>query len=559
MDRRDRAVVGSLVALLVLIVAAVVVPALGPRAVPASPSGSGTPLPASSVTAESRPYREGVVGAATSINPLTAVSRADRDLVALVFSGLVALGPGETLVPSLATDWTVDGGGRVWTFHLRPDAVWQDGEPVTATDVVFTVAVLQDPSYTGPTAASWRDVKASALDPHTVRFQLSTPLGGFLEAATQPIVPAHLLNDVPVDQLADAPFGREPVGSGPYRLVSLDDTRAILTPVAGSTDTAPAGTDGPPDIELQFFDDAPSLAAAYEAGLLDAASGLPPADAARLGALPGSRLLRYPGSTLTAVVFNLRPSHMEFRDPRVRRALLRGIDRARIIDAAWAGHAVTANVPIPPASWAFDPAGRATDYERRAATKGLAEAGWKAANGAWTRPGSKGAVTVELLSPDVATNPSTFLAAADVAADWQRLGLRVEHVPLPPAELVTQLRPGSFSAAVVDVNVGLDPDLYPLLASTQTTSRGLNVAGLIDPALDKQLLAARGPGDEAVRRAAYKALVALLADRQYLLPIAFRDEVVVVRDSVSGQAIRRVGEGSDRFWDVLTWRLAVGP
>jgi peptide/nickel transport system substrate-binding protein len=572
MTRRDRGVVAALVVLFGLIVGGVAAPALtqGPLG---SPGASRFP-------GESRPYREGILGVAESVNPLTAQTRADQDLVALVFSGLVALGPDGSLVPGLARDWQVDEAGKVWTFDLRPEARWHDDTPVTSDDVVFTVGILQDPSFSGPGAASWRDVKVEAVDERTVRFTLSTPLGGFLQAATQPIVPAHILADVPVEELASHPFGRHPVGSGPFRLVTMDADHAVLTPyVPGEGGTDVPGSPEPGDplatpsvviperplpylvgIELHFFSDVSSLAAAYETGDLDAASGLPVSEATRLAGTPGSRLLRYPTSVLTALVFNLRVNHPEFRDMRVRLGLLRGADRAGIIDEAFGGNAVTADVPISPASWAFDPdAGKATAYDRDAAIAALKGAEWRATEGKWLRPGSDTPVAFDLLSPDVATNSSTFLAAASVAGDWQRLGLDVRHVALPPGELVAnRLRTGKFAAAVIDVNVGLDPDLYPLLASTQTTSQGLNLAGLQDPALDRLLEAARGPGTAEQRKAAYDALEKVLAARQYLLPIAFRDEVVVVRETVAGPVPRQISAPADRFWDVLTWRLAGG-
>ena len=97
-----------------------------------------------------------------SVSPLTARTQADRDLVALVFSGLVSNGPNGTLVPDLATRWSVDKKGRVWTFELRDDARWHDGEPVTADDVVFTIETLQDPDYAGPGATSWSEVTVRA-------------------------------------------------------------------------------------------------------------------------------------------------------------------------------------------------------------------------------------------------------------------------------------------------------------------------------------------------------------------------------------------------------------
>ncbi len=119
-----------------------------------------------------------------------------------------------------------------------------------------------------------------------------------------------------------------------------------------------------------------------------------------------------------------------------------------------------------------------------------------------------------------------------------------------------RLARGEFAAAVVDITLGLDPDLYPLLASSQTLTGGSNVAGVQDVALDPLLVAARAPGTEEARRTAYVALQAQLAKGTYVLPIAFADAPIVVRDSVSGPVVRGLADRADRFWDVLTWRLA---
>ena len=151
MTRTDSLVVGTLVALLALIASLVSVPSLLPTAASSlEPGATDAPI--------ARPYREGVLGRPVSVSPLSARTQADRDLVALVYAGLVRNGPSGSLVPDLAERWTVDSTGAVWTFQLRDDARWHDGEPVTAEDVAFTIGVLQDPDYRGPGAGSWNEV-----------------------------------------------------------------------------------------------------------------------------------------------------------------------------------------------------------------------------------------------------------------------------------------------------------------------------------------------------------------------------------------------------------------
>jgi peptide/nickel transport system substrate-binding protein len=576
LTRTDTFVVGALVAIFAIIAGLVGVPALVPAAPSAPPAATFDPI-------VSRPYREGVVGHPVSVSPLTARTQADRDLVALVFSGLVKNGPSGTLLPDLAESWTVDPTGATWTFELRADARWHDGEPVVAEDVAFTIRTLQDPGYTGPAAGSWKDATVETVGTRTVVITLANPLGGFLQAATQPIAPAHLLADVPITALADDPFGQRPVGSGPFALVRLDQDTAELAPAAIVTPSdGPSAGAGPSEplvdslatpaptarssvampylagIQFRYFDDAETLAAAYRAGDLDAASGLPPDIAGTLAATPGSRMLRYPGSTLTAVLLNLRPDRHVFTSPAVRTAFLAAIDRPSLIGEAFAGAAGAANGPIPPSSPLFDPgAANPVGFSPAAAQKALKAAGWKKIDNAWRRSTDKKPLTIELLSPDAESNPGLYAAAEAVAADWKFIGIQVTHVPLPPGEFVTgRLAAADFSVAVADVTIGLDPDLYPLLASSQTLTGGSNVIGLQDPALDKLLVAARKPGSIADRTAAYASLQAQLAKGQYLLPLAFADEPIVVRDTLQGPHLRQVADRSDRFWDVLTWRLA---
>jgi ABC-type transport system substrate-binding protein len=632
----------GLVALLTVLSVVIGAPAFSPAVAPNTAEGS-----AKSTASPPMIYREGIVGLPASINPLTARTQADRDIVALVFSGLVRHGPDGTVLPDLAAAWTIADKGASYTFTLRPDAVWQDGEPVTSADVVFTVQTLQDPTYTGPAAGSWREVTATAIDERTVRFELATPLGGFLQAATQPLLPVHLLENVPPASLAEDPFSAKPIGSGPYRLVRWDQAGARLEPAAArvrapagspspaagspspgaasqptaatgspssSSGSAPAASPSPsgaggagspaapasgmsappsspatapsvpgsasplggqpgqsasttapvgavtlPAIELHFYEDAAALMADYRSGRLDAASGLAPGEARDLAAMAGARLLRYPRTTFTGAVLNQRPGHPEFQSPAVRRNLLSVIDRERIIASALAGIGRRADTPVPPSSWPFDPtATSAVAYDPAAAAKALEKLGWTKVKNGWIAPKAKTQFAIELISPDQASNPLVYATAIAVAGDWRQFGMAVNLVDLPVREFTDRLSTGQFEAAIVDVDVGLDSDLYPFLASTQTTAGGANVSGIQVPALDQKLVAARRYASTKVRLAAYRDLQVYLGESEPALPLYFRDSPFVVAERVWGPSPSLIGDESGRYWDVLTWRLANG-
>ncbi len=571
---RDRAVVAGLLAVLAVLTLALALPTLaGPVGGPADPSP----------TLESEaPYREGMVGRPSAVSPFAAITPADRALVRLAFSGLVRLGPDGSLVPDLAERWSSDEAGTNWTFTIRDDAVWHDGEPVTARDVLFTVAALNDDDYTGPGGGSWRDVTARIVDDRTVAFSIGDPIGGFLQAATQPIAPEHILGDVPAELLATHPFNQQPVGSGPYRVISWSASRAQLeafdpdlpeardepAPAASTVDSlatpGPTAHPGQPvpylgRIELEFYSTPAELAEALIAGTVHAAAGLPPGDAVAVAGDPGLRLIRYPSTTLTTVLLDVRPTRTTFRDARVRRGLLSAIDRDRLVSTTLSGLAVRADAPIPPNSWAFDAsASEPIAYDPAAARKLLAAGGWTAKGSAWAIPGAGTTGTVELLAPVETTNRATHAAAEAVASDWRALGIEVTLIHLPPAELAARIEAGDYEAAVVDLAIGLDPDLYPLLASTQTIGGGANLSGLQDPSLDRLLEAARTPGSAEERLAAFRELQAYLRLSQPMLPLAFRDEAVVAVSELQGPTPRLVSETADRFYDVVAWRLADG-
>ena len=550
-----------------LVAGSIVAPALGPTA--------GEPATPSARTPE-RAYVEGILGGATYASPFGARTAADRILVSLLFRGLVRLGPGDSIVPDLAERWDVDERGAVWTFHLRPDATWQDGISITADDVAFTIRALSDPAYTGTGGASWRDVQATALDATTIRFELATPIGGFLQAATQPIAPAHLLGAIPAEALATDAFGLKPVGSGPFQLEFLDTAHAVLSAWApasveppSSADPASAGAlpdqiiGGQPrpylsGINLRFYSDLQTLTEAWQAGELDALSGPAPEELAALDhASSNARIAAYPGSTLLTIIPNLRTSHPALRDAGVRTALLEAVNRNALVTELLAGYASRADTPIPPGSWAFDPTSSpAVAFDPDAAIAALTTAGWTHSGTGWTPKSATAPLTITMVGPDEAVNATAYATGEAVARGWRSIGLGVDHEGLGAAELAERLRNGDFDVAVIAINIGLDPDLYPLLASSQTAGARTNVLGLQDPQLDALLIAARAPGTLDARKTAYAALQARLAATTYLLPLAFRAEIALVRDTVTGASIRTVGDVGGRFWDVLTWRLA---
>jgi peptide/nickel transport system substrate-binding protein len=547
---------------LVVLVGVIALGLLGAGVLATTGPGPGTGARASPDAAT---LVEGIVGRATSVNPLEPRNAADLDLITLVFSGLTRSFADGSVGPDLAESWTISPDGTVYTFTLRAGLTWHDGVPVSADDVVFTVLTIQNPDYQGPLRSSWRSVQVEKLDTRTVRFALAEPVGAFLQATTLPILPGHLLVDVPVAALADAPFNRQPVGSGPYRLVRLDFDEAELQLAdldrAGDLATgALDGSGGPIEsIVVRFFATGEDLAEGYRARAVDTAAGLLPDQAAGIATVAQTTIHRYPTTRLTALVPNVRPGHQLLTSVDVRRALLRALDRDGMIEGLLDGAAERADSPISPASWAYDAESTTVHgYDRAAAVKDLEAAGWKQDASGWSTKAG-GQVSIGLATVDAAGDPLGDTLARTIAAQWSSLGVNTTVVEYGADGFVAQLVRGNFDIALLNVTMGLDPDVFPLLTSSQALEGGSNVGGYQSAALDKLLTAARLGVDRATRVAAFADLQTALTRDLPILPIAFADELYVVRSRLSGPSERLIADRSGRFWDVLTWRLAGGP
>jgi ABC-type transport system substrate-binding protein len=365
-------------------------------------------------------------------------------------------------------------------------------------------------------------------------------------------------------------------------MAEMDEQRAILVPASGvlapeeetpsaSAEPTPSGdslatpfpqaTAGPPvpyldELQVTFYADEAAVSDALRTGAVDTVSGL---SAGVLDTLDGDATLHrhtYPTTTLSTVLLNLRPAHKELRDPKVRTALLAAIDREKLVADVLGGNGTRADTLVPPGSWAFDKAAAGTvEYDAKAAAKALKDAGWAKKDGKWVAPGAKAAYKLEIRTVPASANPRLAAVAAYVRDAWSDFGFQSTLVETKVAELAKDLRAGTYTAAVVDIAQGLEPDLFPLLARSQVQASGTNLSGFQDAALDPLLEAARKPGTTEERVAAWKRLIEALAGRYPLLPLAWNDEIMLAR-GLDGVTPRLIADTGDRYWDVLAWRLA---
>ena len=143
----------------------------------------------------------------------------------LLFDGLTAHDENNEVVPGLAESWELDDATNTYTFHLRDDVNWHDGEKFTADDVEFTIKAIMDPDNESEIASNYEDVTAiNVIDDKTISFTLRDKNVAFLDYMTIGILPKHLLESK--DMQTDEYF-HNPIGTGPYKIQEWDEGQSI--------------------------------------------------------------------------------------------------------------------------------------------------------------------------------------------------------------------------------------------------------------------------------------------------------------------------------------------
>ncbi|HET7144518.1 MAG TPA: ABC transporter substrate-binding protein, partial [Anaerolineales bacterium] len=169
-------------------------------------------------------YTEALVGSMGRLNPMLDWNNpADRDINRLIFSGLMRFDSHGLPQPDLAESWGASSDGMRYNFTIRTNAVWHDGQPVTTDDVIFTIELIKSSGSLFPQDIKdlWSQIEVKRFNEKTLQFKLPEPFAPFLDYAAFGILPKHLLESLPADQLANADFNLNPIGTGPYKFDRL--------------------------------------------------------------------------------------------------------------------------------------------------------------------------------------------------------------------------------------------------------------------------------------------------------------------------------------------------
>ncbi len=506
-------------------------------------------------------YSEALVGSFTRLNPvLDYTNSADQDVDRLIFSSLLNFDDRGLPVNDLVESMGISQNGQNYNISLRENAVWHDGQPLTSEDVVFTVELLRSEDLPVPEdiRALWQNVEAEALDESTFQFRLPEPYAPFLDYLTFGILPKHLLGDLSPAEIIDSQFNLQPVGSGPYRfdqfLVEGDQITGVSLTAFEDYYNDPASIE---QFTFKYYPDPEAALSAYQSGDVLGISQITHDILPQ--ALQEPNLNMHSGQVplLSIIFLNLdNPQVPYFQDVNIRRALLMGIDRQRIINQLNDGQATLAHGPIFPGSWAYYDGIEKIEYDPDAAVQILRAAGYAIpASGSSVRTNEEGqSLSFDLVYP---SGTKYEQLAEAIASDWQRLGVQANLQAVDSDDLVaTYLDPREYDAALVDINLtsSPDPDPYPFWDQAQITG-GQNYSKWNDRQASEYLEEARVELDRNERTRLYNNFQVRYASELPALPLFYPIYNYGIDQRINGVTMGSLYEASDRFANVTTWFL----
>lgn len=551
-------------------------------------------------------YVEAVIGSPERVNPLFAsINEVDQDIARLVYSGLLRHDEQQRLVPDLAVSYQVSDDKKVYTFPLRTDVVWHDGEPFTAKDVVFTFEKIQDPTVNSPLRLAFDGVKVNALDEHTVQFTLTEPFNPFLSTLTVGIVPEHVWYDITGDRLALAKQNLQPIGTGPFmfKKFAKDDTGFIYSYELKRFDRYYRQPPYLTEFVFRFFseyDGATGAIGALREQKVDGLSFVPYALRDKVTRKHTSlHTLRLP--QYTALFFN-QERKPELKDLQVRTALSLAVDKERIIDQGLKGEAEAIESPVLSGFPGYNADITRTTYSVEQANE-LLDKTWSRISAdeyrgirrdellklsslatstipdmqevsttqeqvereveqqlnkeftdtqAFYRKNKQGQYLV--LTLVTADTPEYHQIAETVSGLWQQIGIKTTISYVSPRDISREvLKSRAYDVLLYGLIVGNNHDQYPFWHSSQIAYPGLNISGYSSKTADDVLKKTREEADETKLAELYKQFQDQIIKDKPAIFLYTPTYTYATTDRIKGIEVDSIFTSSDRFAGVTKW------
>ncbi len=483
-------------------------------------------------------YIEATIGKVNSLNPLFATTNSEKVLSKLMFSTLATIDYSGHVGLGLASSIVPDETAKTWTVTLKGGLKWSDGEPITLDDVEFTLDLIKNSNVNTIFASNFSGVKVERID-NSLVFTLPSSYADFAATLIIPVLPAHILSDVPPSKLLEHSFSNNPVTSGAFTFnaaqnITNDGEKIIyLTANQNYYRTVPMLN----SFAVHTYNDAPSIVEALSVGEVTATAELSAMDSELLSP---NQIYEKQTTIANGVYAFLNTSSPLLSNLSVRQAIQRGLSMSQIRSVLSGEKPL--DYPILQSEIQLNSYPELPAYDPDAARSTIIEQG-------------AAGQTLNLVTISTGYFPEL---ANEMELQLEQLGFNVELSVYTPGQdfLINVIRQRNYDILLYEVELGADPDLFAYYHSSQATTSGLNLSDYRSALVDDLILAARSTLNESLRVAKYETFlkqwvtdVPAIGIYQASLTYYFNKNVRTFSED------NRLVYATDRFVDVEYWAV----
>ncbi|MBI5077028.1 peptide ABC transporter substrate-binding protein [Candidatus Falkowbacteria bacterium] len=518
-------------------------------------------------------YTEALVGSPRYLNPLYAQGNdVDLDLTTLMFAGLFKF-TNKGLEKNLVENYEVSNDQLTYTLRLRQDALWHDGEKLTADDVIFTFARVTNNKSKTPLYFNFQGINVEKVDDYAIRFTLKTMFAPFLESLTVGILPEHVWKNILPENMMLAEYNLKPIGSGPYEFQSFlkNKNGKIKSYQLVRNEKYYAGVAHIEELTFKFHDNFEQAVESLNNKKVDGLSYLPKEIRGRIinNRNLNFNLLQLP--QYTAVFFNYDKNPI-LKDLTLRKILSHAVNKEKIVNEILNAEAQIIDGPILPGALGYNAETVKFPFNAEHARNELEKLGWKLTE---YKPEKKEEDKSEKLTETEAfpypvrqlknrylefsltavNQPESVKIAKELQKDWQQIGAKVNLNLINTETAQNIINEREYETLLYGQILGYDPDPFPFWHSSQKTYPGLNFTSLNHPDVDKLLEDARKIGDDKARAEKYKKFQALIAESVPAIFLFNPTYTYPQNKKIKGFNIKEIIVPANRFNQINEWYI----
>ncbi len=490
-------------------------------------------------------FSEGIVGTPRFINPVLAQSQSDHDLTRLVFGSLLEVDEHGEIDYLLAEKLSSDPDKKRYELSLKPNIYFQDGERITAEDLIFTIEKIQDPLIKSPLFSQWEGIEVKKKDTLSVEFLLSQSYADFPENLDIGILPKHIWSKIPTASFIFNTNNNKPIGSGPYLVKNITYKKTGI-PKSYILESSPYHKNFIQKIKLFFYENEAELAKAFRDGDIDAAYGL--------SANSQNKDLFHKETSITGqlprifgLFYNPQKNSL-LKDASIRKLIEGSLDKEALIDEVFAGYAYPIDSPLGKVSYTKK------DELARQAQEALIKKGWKKnSEGILQKDLGENKKSLKLEFKVSIPNTKDILELSEkIKEQLAEHGIAITIQPFEKSILEQKIiRLRDYEILLFGYMIERDSDLYAFWHSSQISDPGLNISLYRDAKVDVELEKLRTKG-EAANMELIEKRIQDYRPASFIYSPAF---TYILPRKIKGENINSLTERSDRFAHISDWYI----